>query len=94
MTSDENLTLWLGAFRYYLGRMTYAVGDFCDLLRREWPNLPEHTRNLICTELEREFAKDDEARKHDRFRPLGHDCDRAEWAKVRAIWDNQPKEQQ
>lgn len=86
MNDTENLTLWLGAFRYYCGRMTYAVGDFCDLLRKEWPHLPERTRSLIRTELEETFARDDKLRPHDHCAPLGADCDRKEWEKVREIW--------
>ena len=34
MTDDQQLTLWLGATRYYLGRETYAVGQDCD--RAHW----------------------------------------------------------
>lgn len=33
MTPDKTTTLWLGAFRYYCGRMTYAVSDFCEMLQ-------------------------------------------------------------
>jgi hypothetical protein len=86
MTNEEKLTLWLGAYRYYCGRMTYAVGDFCDLLRKEWDNLPEYTKNLIKVELEETFARDDKIRPHDHYAPLGADCDRKEWEKVRALW--------
>ena len=87
MNDTEKLTLWLGAFRFYCGRMTYAVSDFCDLLRKEWPNLPEHTRSLIRAELEETFVRDDKFRPHDHYAPLGADCDRKEWEKVRAIWE-------
>jgi len=87
MSDTEKLTLWLGAFRYYCGRMTYAVSDFCDLLRKEWPSLPEHTRGLIRAELEEAFARDDKHRPYDHYAPLGADCDRKEWEKVRAIWE-------
>lgn len=86
MKPQDEYTLWPAAFRYYLGRSTHAVSNFCNLLIRNWPTLSDATRNLIVKELEREFAKDDDARKHDRFRPLGHDMDREEWQKVRALW--------
>jgi hypothetical protein len=86
VTDEEKLTLWLGAFRYYCGRMTYAVGDFCDLLRKEWSSLPKYTQDLIKIELEETFARDDEIRPEGHYAPLGADCDRAEWEKVRNLW--------
>lgn len=83
----DALTLWLGATRYYLGRMTYAVSNYCELLRREWPNLPERTRNLIQRDVEEEFVRDDNDRAEGRqYKALGHDCDRKEWEKVRMLW--------
>ncbi len=81
MTDEEKLTLWLGAFRYYCGRMTYAVSDFCDLLCKEWDNLPEYTKNLIKIELESIFQAEGKSTTR-----LGAPCDRAEWEKVRALW--------
>lgn len=89
VTDAEKSTLWAGAFRYYCGRMTYAVSDFCKLLRKEWSTLPERTQSLIRTELEEAFARDDEFRVlgRDHYAPLGADCDRKEWEKVREIWN-------
>lgn len=53
MMNDLDLeTLWVGAFRYYLGRRTYAVQDFCYLLIEEWQNIPATTQNLILRETE------------------------------------------
>jgi hypothetical protein len=87
MDDTEKLTLWLGAFRYYCGRMTYAVGDFCDMLIAEWPNLPERVRNLIAEELEAKFRIDDQMRATgSSYCPLGQQCDRKSWEKVRALW--------
>lgn len=87
MNDYQKLTLWLGAFRYYCGRMTYAVSDFCELLVAEWPNLPAETRNLIQSDLEREFKRDNLVRgENNSYPPLGADCDLAEWEKVRALW--------
>lgn len=92
-TKDVQSTVWIGACRYYLGRiMTYAVGNFCDSLIRHWPVLPDHTRSIIQRDVEEEFTRDDAARSrreagHDvSYMPLGHDCDRAEWEKVRRLW--------
>jgi hypothetical protein len=87
MTEDQQTTLWLGSFRYYVGRMSYAVSDFCSLLIANWETLPERTRNLIKRDLEEAFKRDDEAREDGReYLPLGHDCDRAQWMRVRALW--------
>jgi hypothetical protein len=87
MKPADELTLWLGATRYYMGRMTYAVSSFCELLIEQWPALNEDTRYLIQRDLEREFAKDDEMRQQkSQFLPLGQDCDRAEWERVRRLW--------
>jgi len=90
-TEEEQSTVWIGACRYYTGRMTYAVGNFCDALIRHWPVLPDHARSIIQRDVEEAFRRDDEARA--RFHrinigsyPLGHDCDRVEWEKVRALW--------
>lgn len=86
MTDDELTTLWLGATRYYMGRMSYAVSDFCDLLRNQWPSLPERARNLIMRDVKQEIAADDDDRASGReyFR-LGHDCDRKQWDKVASL---------
>lgn len=80
MTNLQTLTLWLGAFRYYLGRQTYAVSDFCELLAQEWSNLDSHTQTLILKELREAIKDDDEDRLKDKgFHRLGDDCDRVEW---------------
>ena len=94
MNDNEMTTLWLGATRYYLGRMTYAVTDFCEMLRRAWPALPDETKKLIQRDIEEEFIRDDKAREKSKnlvpfdkvWLPLGHDVDRAEWEKVRELW--------
>lgn len=89
MTDASKTLVWLGATRYYLGRMTAAVGSFCDLLRVEWKHLPQETRDLIQRDVEEEFRRDDNARGWElepHAFPLGMDCDRAEWEKVRKLW--------
>lgn len=84
MTDDQKLTLWLGAFRYYCGRMSYAVSDFCALLIQEWPNIPKDAQDLIRRDLDEEIVRDNRARKQgSNYYPLGQDCDRAEWLRVR-----------
>jgi hypothetical protein len=80
MTKIEQDTIWIGAFRYYLGRTTYAVSDFCTILIKEWDSLPECSHIIIKRELDAAFLSDDETRvTGGTFFRLGHDCDRAEW---------------
>lgn len=80
----------LAAFRYCLGRMTYIVGDCERWLFANWGQFPENVKKLIQRDLEEEFARDDEARtRGDAHKPLGHDCDRAAWERVRTLWKDQ-----
>jgi hypothetical protein len=91
MTPDNELTLWVGATRYYMGRMTYAVSDFCNLLIGSWNELSENTKTIIQRDIEEEFLRDDESRKRgDSFHPLGHDMDRKSWEHVRKLWNTIP----
>lgn len=97
MTDNDQILLWLGAFRYYTGRMTYAVSEFCELLIAKWETLPRGLHALIQRDLEEEFRRDDEMRKPRGLTcqtsfPLGMDCDRAEWEKVRALWNKDSHE--
>ena len=85
----DEITLWLGATRYYVGRRTYAVVHFCDMLIKNWPKLHQATKDLIQRELEIEFGRDDDARMNgDKYKPLGDDSDREDWEKVRSLWIN------
>lgn len=84
MNEHQKSTLWVGAFRYYLGRQTYAVGDFCDLLLAERDNLPAPVKHLILREIESAIDNDDAARERgDIVKPMGWDCDRRAWEKVK-----------
>lgn len=84
---DQQITLWLGATRYYLGRMTYAVSNFCDVLINVWSDLDEQCRFLIQRDVEEEFDRDDRARQDgESYKPLGHDIDRKQWERVRELW--------
>jgi hypothetical protein len=87
MNDTDTETLWIAAFRYYTGRRTYAVSDFCALLIAQWPKLPQKCRLLMERELEWFYAADNKARLDpEGTRHLGDDCDRAEWDKVRELW--------
>ena len=77
----------VAAFRYCLGRMTYIVGDCERWIFANWEHFPENVRKLIQREVEEEIKRDDEARADGRdYKPLGHDCDRAAWERVRKLW--------
>ena len=77
----------VAAFRYCLGRKTYIAGTCADWLIDQWDNIGEANREIIQRELEAEFTADDLARSAgEQNRPLGMDCDRHEWEKVRFLW--------
>lgn len=77
----------IAAFRYCLGRSTYIVGDCADWLIAQWPNIAERAKNVIRRDLEDAFLADDKARADGiDYKPLGWDCDRAQWERVRALW--------
>jgi hypothetical protein len=87
MNTDDEFHLYVGATRYYLGRMTYAVDEFVRTLVRNWSTLSEQTRSIICRDIEEQFELDDAARaRDDQYKPLGWDCDRESWEKVRKLW--------
>lgn len=76
MNPNDEQTLWVGATRYHLGRMTYAVGEFTDLLVAEWNNLHPATHLNIRNDVEDAFARNN----------LGDPCDRECWERVRKLW--------
>lgn len=88
MNDYQELTLWLGATRYYLGRTTYAVDDFCQLLIGNWETFCSKTQELIRRDVEDAFQRDDEFRADNetRWLPLGDNCDRQSWERVRNLW--------
>lgn len=79
------------AFRYCLGRMSYAVGECVCFLMSNWRYLSSQTQGIIARELNVTFLKDDLSRKTDAsHHPLGMDCDRDEWQRLRDFitkWD-------
>ena len=86
--APDDLVFW--SFRYFLGRQTMATCCFAESLARAWPYLADGWRALIRKELDEAFRKDDEMRadpKCSRFYyPLGMDCDRAAWVRVRWVY--------
>lgn len=48
---NEYNTLAFCAFRYALGRMTYIVGDVCDILRKNVDKIDPYNRELMIKEI-------------------------------------------
>ena len=79
----------VAAVRYCLGRMTYIVSDCADWLIHIWPTIDPKTQGIIRRDIEEAFARDDEYRESGQeYKALGHDCDRAQWLRVRKLWTN------
>jgi len=88
MNNNQDITLWVGALRYYLGRQTYAVTDFCNLLVQEWTDISDAAKTIIKRDVEAEFKRYDEWLKYptDLVSPLGDSCDVKAWQRVRELW--------
>jgi hypothetical protein len=72
---------------YYLGRRTANVGDFCQRLRRSWPELSEDVRAHIQRLVESQFAREGILRRlylEPDWTLFGDDRD--EWVAVRDLW--------
>ena len=83
-----SLTVWMGATRYFMGRRSASVSEFCTELRAAWRFLDDETRALIERDVEEEFERDDSWRTlhQDKPWPLGDNCDRESWEGVRRLW--------
>ncbi len=71
MESHEAIMFW--AFRYALGRHTYAVSDVSDYLIRNKSDIGGATRAMICREIKEHF---------DKYGDTEWDCDRDSWFSV------------
>lgn len=97
--TPSDLVFW--SFRYFLGRMTIATSSFAEDLAKAWPHLDSRVQKLIMRELEEEFERDDRVRQNvaegkDKSIarlgfPLGMDCDRAAWQRVRDAYKHENK---
>ena len=77
----------IAAVRYCIGRMTYIVSDCADWVIANWKDWPKHTKEIIRRDLEDAFKRDDVARaEQSGYKPLGCDCDRQQWERVRSLW--------
>ena len=83
LTQQELDTLFLQSFRYCLGRTSYAVQDFCNMLLNHKNLLSDGVLKRLHKELQDAFVRDNCDREH-RFevKTLGHDCDRHSWSLV------------
>lgn len=74
------------SFRYVIGRRTYAVSQWVDWACANWDAIPPSERDVIVRELEEAFGRDDKLRGRGDWEyalPLGDDCDREQWEKLR-----------
>ena len=69
-THDREILIY--AFRYALGRCTYASQTMSYVIRKNWAQLSEHDKQLFKREIEQAIEQD----------MAGMDCDVAEWKKV------------
>jgi len=89
--APDDLVFW--AFRYFLGRCTIHTCCFAKELAEAWRHLDKRVADMIKNELEKEFERDDIARAEgEQYKPLGWDCDRAAWEKVREAYLKKEKE--
>ena len=83
LSIDDLDMLWIGSFRYYLGRMTISTHSYCDSLMCNWGVIPNRAKVVIARDLGDAIKRDDDRRESgDAYRPLGHDCDSQKWREV------------
>jgi hypothetical protein len=84
-TYGMNGLMITAAVRYCVGRRTYIVGECVDWILANWRDWPENVRTIIQRDLEGEFDRDAQV---PNWNPLGDDCDKREWERVRELWRN------
>ena len=84
MTAAESRITFY-AFRYCLGRMTYAVSDFCEYATVHVKDILTNDLALMDKEITEAEKSDSTPEKAGSFwgKRLGMDCDRADWLKLR-----------
>lgn len=73
------------AFRYCLGRMSYAVSIFCDYARTYIKSIGRHELELMDKEITEAQEWDDAGDKRAFHGRLGMDCDRRDWLNLRDV---------
>lgn len=85
MTNAES-DIYFYAFRYCLGRMTYAVSDFCQQATAKVAELGTHQLQMMDKEITEAERQDTDDRIRERcVKALGWDCDKADWLKFREV---------
>lgn len=82
MTLDfkkDDIDILIYAFRYALGRRTYAVGTVVDIIMDNWGELPANTIELIVREIREHLAI---------YGNLGMECDKAQWFRIIDKYDS------
>jgi len=74
---DEFNTLAFYAFRYALGRMTYAVSDVCEILLANKDKIDPYNKELMIKEIKYAIKT-----KH-----AGWECDVKDWEQVMEALD-------
>ncbi len=69
---DQLAVLLFNSFRYCLGRKTYAVSEFTEILAQEWKELPKKYKDLIKKEIRTAIATGN----------AGMDMDVQEWQQI------------
>ena len=82
---DSEMLFW--AFRYCLGRMSYAVSSFCEYATEHIREIGRHELELMEKEITEAQSHDNEQGEAKSFwgKRLGMDCDRADWLKLREV---------
>jgi len=78
---EVNEEMIMYAFRYALGRMTYAVSTVSDYLIQFWHRFKPHTREQIIKEIEEAIGRNQ----------AGMECDVVRWKAV-LLLENATKE--
>lgn len=68
-----NETITMYAFRYALGRRTYAASDMVEYIIKYWNFMRKETRNQIKSEINQ---------YKERYGNLGDSCDEEQWNRI------------
>jgi len=78
VSKGDHSDIFIYAFRYTLGRMTYATRTMQDAIKVVWPELSRHDKKLIKKEI----------KEHKRLHgKIGMDCDEVGWMALLELED-------
>lgn len=81
--SESDAEMIFYAFRYCLGRQTYAVSDFCDYAKAHITQFRTKELNLMVREITEYETRD--AKENSKIKWLGDECDRICWLNLREV---------